>query len=322
MSKVKLIIIAAAVAMVIAGCIMMGIAYTSAGGFRAMSTDNFVQDTMAVNGYFDSVNIRVTTTDVRIEPSRDGRCSIESNLHPNTKLQTDIIGGELVICEVDERRWYEHISVFSFEESGAVLYLPQTEYDSLRLLGTTSDVVINGGLTFARADIEVSTGDVECRANIQKSLSVQASTGDLTLSGLSGTDTLRAKTTTGDIEITQSLDCGTVEASVSTGGIELDRVTAQTVVLSGRTSDIEIRNVVAADLLEITATTGDIEFDRCDGGEVVLKTSTGDIEGSFISGKMFDAHASGDRVRVPVSDKNGGACKVQTSSGSIDITVK
>ena len=323
MSKTKLIIIVAAVVMVFVGCIIMGVAFVSAGGsFRAMSTDSFVQREVRIDGYFDSVNIRLNTTDLRIEPARDGNCIIESNLSEKVGLHAEVSGGELVIYESDGRRWYDHISLFSFEGSWMVVYLPQTVYDSLYINVSTSDIVINGGLTFDLAKIDLSTGDLECRANIQKSLSVDTSSGDLTLSGLDGTDTVTVKTNTGDIEITDLQNCGSVQAKVSSGSVELERVAAQTVTVSGRTSDIELNNVISAGLLDVSTSSGDIEFARCDGREVVLKTSTGDIEGSFISGKMFDAHASTGNVRVPASDRSGGLCKVKTSSGDIKITVK
>lgn len=318
----KLIIAAAAFAAVLTGCIVMGVGFLMTGGnWRELSTDRTVKDTEYIDGYFDSLNVRLSTFDLRIELSRDGKNRAEISRSEKIDVTLEIANGELTVRETDNRRWVDRISFFSFGESRVTLYLTESAYESAYLHLSTGDVFVAEDFTFGELSIRVSTGDVISRARVSGSLTVKGTTGSKTLSGVGSCESIRVDGSTGDVSI-RDADCARMQIEGNTSDVELHNITAEDIAIGVNSGDIEMKNVVAKGTLEAKTTTGDIEFDRCDGAEVVLKTTTGDIEGSLLSGKMFDAATTTGNVRVPAGDRTGGGCKAHTTSGDIDITVK
>lgn len=318
----KLIIAAAAFAAVLAGCIVMGVGFMMTGGnWRELGTESTVTYTEYFDGYFDSLSVRLSTSDLHLELSQDGKNRAEISRNEKTDVTLKIANGELTIGETDNRSWVDHIAFFSFGESRVTLYLTESAYESAYLHLSTGDVFVAEDFTFGDLSIRVSTGDVISRARVSGSLTVKGTTGSKTLSGVGSCESIRVDGSTGDVSI-RDADCTTMQIGGNTSDVELNNIAAGDITIDVTSGDIEMKNVVAKGTLEAKATTGNIEFDLCDGAEVVFKTTTGDIEGSLLSGKMFDAAATTGDVRVPASDRNGGECKVNTNSGDIDITVR
>lgn len=318
----KLIIAAAAFAAVLAGCIVMGVGFMMTGGdWRDLSTESTVTETEYIEGYFDSINVRMSTSDLRLEMSRDGKNRAEISRSEKTDVTLEITNGELTIRETDNRSWVDHISFFSFGEYGVTLYLTESAFESAYLQLSTGDVFVAEDFTFGDLSIRVSTGDVVSHARVTGSLTVKGTTGSKTLSGVGSCESIRVDGSTGDVSI-RDADCTTMQIGGNTSDVALHDIAAGDITIDVTSGDIEMKNVVAKGTLEAKATTGEIEFDLCDGAKVVLKTTTGDIEGSLLSGKMFDAGTNTGDVRVPASDRTGGECKAYTTSGDIDITVR
>jgi len=132
------------------------------------------------------------------------------------------------------------------------------------------------------------------------SLAVEISTGDVGIGKGFSFETAAVSATTGDVEISD-LQCGNLSVALTTG-------------------DVDLENVIAAQRLSVETTTGDVEFERCDAAEAFFAVRTGDVEGSFLTGKVFDAHTSTGDVKVPASVA-GGTCEITTTTGDIRVFI-
>lgn len=126
--------------------------------------------------------------------------------------------------------------------------------------------------------------------------------------------------TTGDISLSSSVT-GAINCKSTTGDIELNGIRCNTLTVMGTTGDTEMKDVIAAGKMTVRRTTGDVELESCDAAELFIKVTTGDVEGTLLSDKTFEVKSTTGRVNVPKS-KSGGLCKVNSTSGHIEIDIK
>lgn len=151
------------------------------------------------------------------------------------------------------------------------------------------------GVNFNSSKITISLPAIQLNQII-----IEATTADVCLKNISA-NTLNIKTTTGDICVKNSLFSGDFIIKVTTGDIELSSVHA------GK--------------IDIKTTTGEVELASVDGGEIYIKTTTGDVSGSVLTDKTFITHTTTGDISVP-RNTSGGICKVETTTGDIDLQVK
>ena len=132
---------------------------------------------------------------------------------------------------------------------------------------------------------------------------------------------LKIHATTGDVTVPKDFSFASADVKVTTGDVKLSGVTCRNLIANGTTGDIKLRQVIAAETFSIKCTTGDVSFDACDAASLSVKTTTGNITGTLLTSKVFDAHATTGRVKVPQTTE-GGSCKLRATTGSIKISLK
>ena len=196
------------------------------------------------------------------------------------KHSVSVEGDTLVIAMDDQRKWYDHLGIH-MEYPKITVYLPQKQYGSITAAATTGDITLSG-LSAGVLDLSVTTGDITAK--------------DIHCAG-----DLRLHTTTGDIG--------------------LSTVSCKNLTAKGRTGDIGLEDVITVEKFDIQLTTGDVKMDRCDATELKIKTTTGDITGSLRSPKIITAKTATGSIRIPDS-QTGGMCKLSTTTGDITITLE
>jgi DUF4097 and DUF4098 domain-containing protein YvlB len=73
--------------------------------------------------------------------------------------------------------------------------------------------------------------------------------------------------------------------------------------------------------LEIRTASGDVSMLQSDAGHIVIDTTSGEVEISLLSGKDFQVSSTSGDLSYPASDATGGICRVETTSGDIEIRV-
>lgn len=314
--KISLII---AMSLILLGSILFLVVMTANGwDFNKLSTGKMQTNRYTVSESFDSISVDVETTDVQFIKTDEATGKVVCFEKENAYHEVTVQDGVLQIRLVDQRKWYEFIG-FHFKSPTLTVYVPTTQQPALNVKGSTGDVNVMQGLTFASMDISVSTGDVEINASTVGVMKVKTSTGDIDVKNLSA-GSLDISVSTGDIELENCTVIAGLTMKVSTGDIELDNVTAKTLTSTGDTGEVSMQNVVIEGKMNIARSTGDVEFVRCDAGEIFITTDTGDVQGSLLSDKNFVVYTDTGRVRVP-SSNTGGRCEITTDTGDVEITI-
>ena len=162
------------------------------------------------------------------------------------------------------------------------LYLNKATLNSLNIKSNTSDININNKFSFSNVKINNSTGDISVKDIIV-------------------TDTLDIKNSTGNIKI-RDVNCNRLNIKTSTG-------------------DTYLTNSIAISEFSLVSTTGDVNLDGFDSNSIDIIVSTGDIRGTLLTSKIFIVKSKTGNVNVPES-LTGGKCKIETSTGNINISYK
>ena len=317
----------------------------------------FEEKVSTVTEAFTGIEISADTADITLLPSSDGSCRVVSFDHKRISYITSVTGGVLKIEKKDERGFLSRI--FNFGKQTLAVYLPSAEYESLKINSSTGDISVTDQFSFGDTEINISTGDIELKNLIMKSLSITLSTGDVDISSLSCAENLSITVSTGDLKL-DSISCADLTSSGTTGGVRVNALTANNVsierstsevaigsanlsgdvqvkvttgdtvidsvkcrdlITKGSTGELDLRSVISDGKFDIERSTGDVTFDKCDASEISVTTDTGDVKGSFLTDKIILATADTGKIRVPEST-TGGKCIITTDTGDITISIE
>ena len=268
--------------------------------FTELGTVKHETNTYEINEEFSNISINADTEDIVFLPSDDGKSKVVCIEETNLKHSVAVENGTLVVDRVNERKWYDYIGV-NIGSSEITVYIPQEEYAKLSVNGSTGDVSITDDFGFASIGIKASTGTVRVENVSADSLEIAVSTGRVTVS---------------DVDCKDEINVG-----VSTGEAVITDTHCKTFISNGNTGEIYLKNVLSDEKFDIERSTGDVEFENCDAHEIYIKTDTGDVEGSLLSGKTFVARSGTGDIEVPKST-NGGRCEITTDTGDIEIDIR
>lgn len=320
MSKISKIWLITAALLVVVGLIMFAAVMTvNHWDFHTLSTVKFETNTYQISENFSDISIKTETADILFETSDDGICKVVCYEMENEKHSAVVQDGTLTINVVNEREWYEYISI-TIGTPKITVYLPEAEYASLFIKESTGDIKIPKDLRFESIDISASTGNVKNYASASDIIKIKTSTGDIRVEDLSA-NTLDLSVSTGKV-IAESVTCeGDVKINVSTGGTQLTDVACKAIISNGSTGYISLKNVLAAEKFSIKRSTGNVKLDDCDAAEIFVKTDTGNVTGSLLTDKVFITKTDIGSIDVPKTT-TGGKCEINTDTGDIKIKVK
>ena len=265
---------------------------------------------------FRSISVTTDTPDIVLIPSET--VSVVCTEQENAKHSVSVKDGILQIEIIDQRKWYERIGL-NFGTAKIAVYIPQAQYETLTIQGSTGKVNIPEGYGFTMLDIHQSTGDVTCQASTAETLKIKTSTGSIHVENVIAGH-LELSVTTGKITITDVRCSGDMQVSVSTGKTSMTNVTCKNLTTNGNTGDIVLKNVVAEEKFTIKRSTGHVKFEGCDAAEIQVTTDTGDVTGTLLSEKVFQCETDTGKVDVPKTT-SGGPCEVKTDTGDIRLKI-
>ena len=230
---------------------------------------------------FNKLDLDTITADVEFRKSEDDICRIVCFEHEKMLHDVYIKDHALMVSVEDTRSWFEHITIFNYKVPTVTVYLPEGEYNALKIENTTGDVKISGNWNFSSIDLN---------------------------------------TTTGDIDVSGVTCQGDMFAKVTTGKTTLKNLVCKNLTANGTTGDLMLNNVLVSDTMRAKCSTGDIKFDGCDAGEVYIKCTTGDVTGTFLTPKVIFANSTTGKVDVP-KYTTGGRCEIDVTTGSIRVKI-
>ena len=277
----KIIIWIAAGLMFLGISLFLGLGFYTNFDFTRLDSVKYITNTNDITDQFHSIDIDTVTADIEFRRAEDGQCRVVCYEREKMNHEVSVSNGVLEITVNDSRSWFDHITVFNFETPIVTVYLPERDYQSLKIDNTT---------------------------------------GDLKLSGKWTVDELSLETTTGDISVTDISCKSDVFVHVTTGDIRLEDMTCKSLNAEGSTGDAVFTNVIAAAAMRVHRTTGDILLEKCDAEEIYINATTGDVTGTLLTSKVISAKATTGNVDVPKLT-SGGRCEITTTTGDIRIDI-
>ena len=276
--------------------------------------------------------------DVVIKRSNSDKTEIEFRGHKKESISYEITDGTLSVkTEVTEKKsWYEWIGIDL--EYCVVLKLSESEYEKLSIIGSSGDVTVSD-FAFDEVDFSLSSSDVELTSVRSASTKIILASGDLEIENCE-LGSYSQILSSGDTEIEKSKFTSlTIESS--SGDVEINDSTAESIDIVSKSGDINIRSLgenrtcsikctsgsitlgnVISDEMKFEASSGDVRLNSCDAKNIESDTSSGDFKASLLSPKIFDLRAISGNIIAPETTVCEEICRVRTSSGDIEITIK
>lgn len=295
--KTLILVIIATTLLLVGGIMFGGIMMKLNFDFTKLYTREMVTNFYELHNDFENITIIADTADILLVPA--DKVSVECYEEENSKHIVSVKNGTLTIELVDHVKWYERIGI-NFAKPKIKLYLPQGQYASISIQGSTGDVKIPGEFAFETMQVKQSTGDIHV-----SDLSAGAAT--LTV-------------TTGKITVSHVRFSGDMSLNVSTGDACLSDLSCNSLRTTGDTGKIVLENVITQEEIFIERSTGDVKLECCDAAELTIITDTGNVTGTLLSDKVFLCKTDTGRVDVPKTT-TGGKCEITTDTGDIKIKI-
>lgn len=259
MSKAKKIFIILAVGFIVIGLVMTGIALTAASfDITNLSTVSYETKVYDVKESFDVINVDDIDCDIRLLASESDICKVTVCDTAGMDHQVEVFDKALQITSSDTRKWYEHIGIFSWEETEVVIQLPEKEYRSILLKTISGDIEVSDEMSFEDAILISTSGKVLFNGKVKNELTARSTSGDIAIAAVNVENKAEIETVSGDIEF-DAFDAGTIEMKTSSGDVEGEIMTPKNFITDTSSGDV---TVPLSDSL---------------AGDCVIKTVSGDI---------------------------------------------
>lgn len=236
------------------------------------------EKTFTTEAIFENIDISCVEKDIHFYPSKDNKCAITYREIKHINVSITIEKGTLIYREKDDRNWSRHI--LCVNNSFIDVYLPEKEYENLKLLTVSGDITLDYKFTFKNADLQSTSGDIVLHSNIS----------------------------------------GKIYANTVSGDIDLENIRCNTLKLNTTSGDIDMSDVVSENTAALNSVSGDITFSNSDAADYSISTVSGDVDGNILTPKQYITSTVNGDVNVPNSASDAaGKCYISTVSGDIEI---
>lgn len=316
--KTKLWIIIAIILILVGYIIFCWVMNKLNWDFTKLSISVFETNKHEISDNFEDINVITNTADIEFMPSSNSNTLIVCYEQKNVSHSVKVEDNALIIEVNDTRKWYEHISVF-VKTPKITIYLPEIEYNELKVNSNTGDISILKNLKFSNVDISVDTGNIINYALVHNDLKLKTSTGAILIKNTTA-NMIELSTSTGKVDVINVNCQSNIKIDVSTGKTNITNTNCKNIISNGSTGDISLKNVFASESFSIKRSTGDVKFEDCDANDIYVNTNTGNVKGNFLTNKVFFVQTDTGNIDVPkvMADEK---CEIITDTGDIKITI-
>ena len=287
--------------------------------FKSLDGARFESKNYEFSEDLTDISILTSDADISFIYSDLDVCKVECYQKENTPYSAVVKDSKLEILEDNNKGIFDFINLFNFKKPTITIYLPKTEYLSLKITTDTGDINLPNNFNFTSVEIKGSTGDINFNSSCSNKVKISLSTGNINLFDCK-VESLDLVVSTGDITANKLTCINDLTCIISTGEIDFENLTAKNLTITGSTSDVDFVGVVLTEKLKVTLSTGDFEFYKCDANTIEIKTNTGDVMGTLLTTKEFDAITNTGYKSLP-SEQYGNKCFIRTSTGNINIKI-
>ena len=268
----------------------------------------------------DFNNISIESTTSDIEIlSSEDESKVEVYCNENQENKVHVNNKDLLISTKQNKQFTKNISITN-KKPYIKIYLTKNIIENLTINSSTGDVTLTKEFSFINVDIKLSTGDFTSYANVKNNFNLKTTTGNVYIKNTIS-ESLQVDINSGKIVLEDLFIKNTITLASSTGKTYVSNVECNTFYSTANTGDININNLKVNDYMNVETTTGDIAFNDCLCQNINLTTSSGDVDGSLIGHMQIDAKSNSGKIEVD-KDYQGGICQVRTTTGDIKITLK
>ena len=299
----KKIAIIVASLMLVVGLVMAAASFRAAAGDikESVVRNQYEAVTKDITEDFENIDISIGDQNLQISKSDNNKAYLICGENDKVRFNVSVSGKTLKIEERSDNRVMNFDGLFAIDDFTSELYLPEDEYQNLKVHIGSGDVKMEDA--FAFRDVNVTRGSGNGYISRVKAEEINAKLGS------------------GQLWLSESR-CKSAEINVGSGDISVENLECSRDFFAKSSSGkLFLTDVLASASLEAATGSGDIFLKRCDSLGMNFKTGSGDVTGSVKTAKSFDAKAGSGDVKVP-SDGNGGNCVIRTGSGDIDIVVE
>ena len=298
-----------AVLLVIAGGVLM------LATFPTMLAERKANDQYAVlsedlKDRYDAVEIHAVNVDVTVTNAGDGQPAVDAKTDPAFRVNIESKDGKLMIEEVDLRKWYQKIGIFSPKPGKIEVRLADGEYSDLNVESDNGDIVIKVDLHDMRA---LSFGDI----------STNTVNGDTDINLLTVSGIVLSKSKNGNINLVighdpaEGLPWTSLVSGMTTNGNITDQSVAGT--KSFTTGNGRITSTGRFGMLYAKTVNGDIELNSVLGDKVNAESVNGAIKAILLKPMNYVTSSKNGRVTVP---KETGESPFVASTVNGNITIE
>ena len=313
---VKKSLITATVLMVIGILILTLTACAADFDATKLITMSYEPKTYEIDEAFTNIIINANEADITLYQSEDGFARVIADESNRVKYSVTVNDGTLSIEIFDQRKWYDYISILSTAQTIGV-YLPASEYASLTMNSSTGDVTVPNDFNFGSVDIKVSTAEVSFTASVDQNLKIKASTGDILANGIAA-GTIDFSATTGNIIASDIICDADFISAISSGDHRITGVRCGGKMdVTSSTGKTYLTDITCKNFIS-EANTGDISLDRVIAEEnICIERSTGDVSfNGCDAAELTIKTSTGSVVGTLLSDK---IFITHTNTGDIDV---
>ncbi len=226
--------------------------------FSTLGTEEFETNTYNVSETFDKISVDVNISDITFVPVEDESCSVVCKETEKFRHSVSVKNDTLVIRMIDKRKWYDRIGICwgSYEMT---VYLPETEYESLKIKTNTGDVKIESITAISDIQLETDTGDIKLTDVSCAKLETETDTGDMILKRVIAEGDFDITSDTGDVKFSDS-DAAEIYVETDTGDVTGTLRSEKIFQTDSDTGHIRVPDSVTGGRCKVTTDTGDIEL--------------------------------------------------------------
>ena len=194
------------------------------------------------------------------------------------------------------------------------ILLPVIDLDSAEFRSTSADLEINH-LIADEMLLKTTSGSINA-TTVTKKLTADSTSGDMVISQNKEMDSVSLTATSGNITFTNSSSAKTVFAKAVSGDIRMELDEADTVQVETTSGRIDMDG--CGDYTRLRSTSGNITHYAYNEGTVEISTNSGNVDADLPKlGSLKINTTSGDVVAMLNTETFGFDCTVSTTSGIV-----
>ena len=306
--KAEKIMLIAAVVLVIAGAVLSVTAASAAGFDMSVLSDEYSDVEYKINDVVTGIDIDAVDENVRFHIAEGNEMLVVCSERSGITHDVSMDNGVLKIKRVDNRKWYEQLTVMDFGAfvgyRGITVYLPPCALEQIKIETVSGDVVLPDIITVGDISVTTTSGDISADfIYCEKDAMLKSTSGNLRFKGRA--DSLSLHSTSGDVSVSTAdvrhlLSIKTVSGDIFVVGVNMDDF-------------YDSR-------FDISATSGDVTIFSSNATNITIKTVSGDVTCTQMHPMDYEVSTVSGSVDVP-SPVGINSCRIQTTSGDVKVTV-